>query len=114
MRGELKDRIAELEAECAEKDERIAELITESMRLALSHGRYRARLAEIAERFADDYDWTGVEHVCRRCGEICSIEGDMPEYFATCDWCNDYAGGFDGGEYARRVCEDIADSRPKQ
>lgn len=51
---------------------------------------------------------------CARCGTICQIDGEMPRYFAYCDGCQDYAGGFDSNEYAREVMADIADSRPEE
>lgn len=50
---------------------------------------------------------------CSRCGSICTVDGDMPRYFAWCEVCHDYVGGFDGDEYAREVMAGIADSRPE-
>ena len=50
---------------------------------------------------------------CSRCGAVCVVDGEMPRYFAWCEVCKDYAGGFDGDAYAREVVADIADSRPE-
>ena len=50
---------------------------------------------------------------CSRCGEICAIDGDFPRYFAWCETCKDYAGGFDSEAYSQEVMGDIADSRPE-
>lgn len=36
---------------------------------------------------------------CRRCGELCQVDGEFPKFFAWCDTCNDYAD-YDMTEYA--------------
>lgn len=36
---------------------------------------------------------------CRRCGELCQVDGEFPKFFAWCDTCNDYAD-YDMSEYA--------------
>ena len=28
---------------------------------------------------------------CRRCGELCNVDGEYPKFFAWCETCNDYA-----------------------
>ena len=51
---------------------------------------------------------------CSRCGEICVVDGDFPRYFAWCETCKDYAGGFDDHAYAQEVMASIANSRPEE
>ena len=51
---------------------------------------------------------------CSRCGEICAVDGEFPRFFAWCETCHDYAGGFDDVEYAQEFAADIADSRPEK
>jgi len=36
---------------------------------------------------------------CRRCGELCMVDGEFPKFYAWCDTCNDYAD-YDMSEYA--------------
>jgi hypothetical protein len=31
------------------------------------------------------------ETLCKKCGDICVIDGEYPEYFAWCYTCNNYA-----------------------
>jgi len=40
---------------------------------------------------------------CKKCREICAVEGDYPKFHAWCDTCKDYAKGFDVFEYAADV-----------
>ena len=54
------------------------------------------------------------EIVCRKCGEACTVEGEMPKFYAWCDTCHDSAAGFDADEYARDVITAIMDSRPER
>ena len=28
---------------------------------------------------------------CRRCGELCYVDGEFPKFFAWCEKCKDYA-----------------------
>jgi hypothetical protein len=37
---------------------------------------------------------------CKKCGDICIIDGEFPKFFAWCDTCHDYADGFDASDYA--------------
>lgn len=36
---------------------------------------------------------------CRKCGELCQVDGEFPKFVAWCDTCNDYAD-YDMSEYA--------------
>lgn len=46
---------------------------------------------------------------CKKCGEICVIDGEFPRYFAYCDFCHDYASGFDNEEYAANYIANLID-----
>ena len=48
--------------------------------------------------------------ICKKCGGICTIDGDFPKFYAWCDTCNDYAD-YDMGEYAADYLATIADGR---
>lgn len=37
---------------------------------------------------------------CKKCGELCVIEGEYPKFHAWCDTCGDYAKGFDCLDHA--------------
>jgi hypothetical protein len=37
---------------------------------------------------------------CKKCHDICIVDGEYPKFFAWCDTCHDYASGFDAFDYA--------------
>ena len=37
--------------------------------------------------------------ICKKCGEICQIDGEFPKFFAYCDNCQDYVDDKDIDEY---------------
>ncbi len=51
---------------------------------------------------------------CNKCGDICEVDGDYPKYFAWCDTCSDYAGGFDCDEYAADVLAGAIDTAKEE
>ncbi len=51
------------------------------------------------------------EVTCGKCGDICEVDGEYPEFFAWCEECGDYAVE-DMTEYAADYAAGIMDSRP--
>lgn len=54
-------------------------------------------------RYGDDF-------TCEKCGEPAEIDGDPPKVWAWCGVCDDYATGFDEGEWTADYFAGIADS----
>lgn len=46
---------------------------------------------------------------CKKCKDMCIIEGAYPRFFAWCENCNTYAEGFDSLEYSEDYIADMVD-----
>jgi hypothetical protein len=40
---------------------------------------------------------------------MCDIDGDYPKFFAWCEFCETYAGGFNADEYAAELTANKTD-----
>ena len=40
-----------------------------------------------------------MEFECKKCGSICEVDGEYPEWLVWCYECNDYAEGFNDSEF---------------
>jgi len=50
------------------------------------------------------------EFECKRCGNICEVEGEYPRFSCWCDVCDREAWGFDVLEYGSDYLADAIDA----